>query len=266
MGCSNSTSKSESIIKYAGDLFKVMKSPVVSLARHAQQRLACYIVTRLTCVVSFVSGKNSSSSISESIKSGASESAPDKRLLPRHKLVVLGDTGVGKTCLVVRYVRGMYDSQSRTTIGASFLSHAVPLPDGRSVLFEIWDTAGQERYLSIAPLYYRGAHAAAIVYDVTSESSYKKAKYWVDELRKNAGSGDMVLALVGNKTDKAAAREISTEAASRYAQAENMMFYETSAQSGAGVSSLFVSLAASLAGSLPLSSGALQPANSLSKH
>jgi len=78
---------------------------------------------------------------------------------PRVKLVLLGDSGVGKSCLVLRYVRGQFDEQSKITVGAAFMSHQMITPDGKSLKFEIWDTAGQERYLSLAPLYYRGAHA-----------------------------------------------------------------------------------------------------------
>ncbi|KAA6415240.1 MAG: ras-related RABF1-like [Trebouxia sp. A1-2] len=107
--------------------------------------------------------------------------------VPRVKLVLLGDSGVGKSCLVLRYVRGQFDPTSKVTVGAAFMSHSVHLPDGTTIKFEIWDTAGQERYASLAPLYYRGASAAAVVYDITNEDTFAKAKHWVSELQKNAG-------------------------------------------------------------------------------
>eukprot|EP00246_Nothoceros_aenigmaticus_P011173 TRINITY_DN2950_c0_g1_i1.p1 TRINITY_DN2950_c0_g1~~TRINITY_DN2950_c0_g1_i1.p1 ORF type:complete len:168 (-),score=29.36 TRINITY_DN2950_c0_g1_i1:495-998(-) len=97
----------------------------------------------------------------------------------RIKLVLLGDSGVGKSCIVLRFVRGQFDPASKVTVGASFLSQTVALQDSTTVKFEIWDTAGQERYASLAPLYYRGASAAVIVYDITNVDSFQKAQFWV---------------------------------------------------------------------------------------
>ena len=107
---------------------------------------------------------------------------------PRVKLVLLGDTSVGKSCLALRFVRGTFDEQSKVTVG------------GQTVKFEIWDTAGQERYASLAPLYYRGASAAAVVYDVSEPSSFAKARYWTRELQKHGQEG-IVMCLVANKMD-----------------------------------------------------------------
>eukprot|EP00878_Enallax_costatus_P003497 GHUV01003710.1.p1 GENE.GHUV01003710.1~~GHUV01003710.1.p1 ORF type:complete len:219 (+),score=51.34 GHUV01003710.1:163-819(+) len=171
---------------------------------------------------------------------------------PRVKLVLLGDSGVGKSCLVLRYVRGQFDPNSKITVGAAFMSHNVLLPDGKSLKFEIWDTAGQERYLSLAPLYYRGAHAAAVVYDITNPESFEKAKYWIGELQKNA-SGSIVMVLVGNKTDLSEQREISTEEARAFADSQNMLFVESSAKTSGGVADIFEGVAAKLAGGMPVS-------------
>lgn len=162
--------------------------------------------------------------------------------VPRVKLVLLGDSGVGKSCLVLRYVRGQFDPTSKVTVGAAFMSHSVNLPDGTTIKFEIWDTAGQERYASLAPLYYRGASAAAIVYDVTNEDTFAKAKHWVSELQKNAG-GNLVVILVGNKTDLAEDRVISAEEGQEYATRNNMLFVETSAKTAANTAELFESVA-----------------------
>lgn len=174
---------------------------------------------------------------------------------PRVKLVLLGDSGVGKSCLVLRYVRNTFDANSKITVGAAFMSHNVALPDGQSLKFEIWDTAGQERYLSLAPLYYRGAHAAAVVYDITSPESFEKAKYWIGELQKNESSRP-VMVLVGNKTDLAEERQVLEEEARGFADSQNMLFVEASAKTSAGVSDIFESVAAKLAGGLPVSVGA----------
>ncbi|RVW97614.1 Ras-related protein RABF1 [Vitis vinifera] len=94
-------------------------------------------------------------------------------------LVLLGDSGVGKSCIVLRFVRGQFDPTSKVTVGASFLSQTIALQDSTTVKFEIWDTAGQERYAALAPLYYRGAAVAVVVYDITSPESFNKAQYWV---------------------------------------------------------------------------------------
>lgn len=181
--------------------------------------------------------------------------AQPSSLPPRVKLVLLGDSGVGKSCLVLRYVRGQFDPNSKITVGAAFMSHNVTLPDGKTIKFEIWDTAGQERYLSLAPLYYRGAHAAAVVYDITNPDSFKKAKYWIKELQKNT-NGSIVMILVGNKTDLADQREVSEQEAREFADSTGMLFVETSAKTAANVSEVFESLATRLSGSLPTSTSA----------
>lgn len=134
------------------------------------------------------------------------------------------------------------------------MSHNVSLPDGKSIKFEIWDTAGQERYLSLAPLYYRGAHAAAIVYDVTCAATFDKAKYWARELLKNA-SESLVVVLVGNKADLASQREVDVDAGRAYAESSGMLFVETSAKTAANVSEVFEGVALKISG-MPVSSHA----------
>ncbi|GKV00272.1 hypothetical protein SLEP1_g12989 [Rubroshorea leprosula] len=99
------------------------------------------------------------------------------------KLVLLGDMGAGKSSLVLRFVKGQFLEFQESTIGAAFFSQTVAVNDS-TVKFEIWDTAGQERYHSLAPMYYRGAAAGIIVYDITSTESFARAKKWVQELQK----------------------------------------------------------------------------------
>ena len=115
------------------------------------------------------------------------------------KIVLLGDTAVGKTSLCARLVNGTFDSFSEPTIGAAFLTKTVQTGDITHRL-EIWDTAGQERYKALAPMYYRGATAALIVYDVTNEESFQGAKKWIEELR-GQGKPNVIIILVGNKYD-----------------------------------------------------------------
>merc|ERR1711906_30660 len=97
------------------------------------------------------------------------------------KLVLLGDMGAGKSSLVLRFVKGQFLDYQESTIGAAFLTQTVAVNDA-TVKFEIWDTAGQERYHSLAPMYYRGAAAAIVVYDITNKESFNGAKSWVKEL------------------------------------------------------------------------------------
>mmetsp|Transcript_8974 Transcript_8974/g.33009 ORF Transcript_8974/g.33009 Transcript_8974/m.33009 type:complete len:139 (-) Transcript_8974:444-860(-) len=104
----------------------------------------------------------------------AGEQAASNSKNLRIKLVLLGDSAVGKSCLVLRFVRGQFDPSSKVTVGAAFLSQTVVLQDSTTVKFEIWDTAGQERYASLAPLYYRGASAACVVYDITTPETFAK--------------------------------------------------------------------------------------------
>ncbi|KAG8390597.1 hypothetical protein BUALT_Bualt01G0100500 [Buddleja alternifolia] len=160
----------------------------------------------------------------------------------RVKLVLLGDSGVGKSCIVLRFVRGQFDPTSKVTVGASFLCQTIALQDSTTVKFEIWDTAGQERYAALAPLYYRGAAVAVVVYDITSPESFAKAQYWVKELQKH-GSPDIVMALVGNKADLHEKREVSVQDGIDYAEKNGMFFIETSAKTADNINQLFEEIA-----------------------
>lgn len=190
---------------------------------------------------------------------GCSSSIPDRNprrlggLNPEHsggndaknlrvKLVLLGDSGVGKSCIVLRFVRGQFDPTSKVTIGASFLSQTIALQDSTTVKFEIWDTAGQERYAALAPLYYRGAAVAVVVYDITSPESFAKAQYWVKELQKH-GSPEIIMALVGNKADLHEKREVAAQDGMDYAEKNGMFFIETSAKTADNINQLFEEIA-----------------------
>uniref|UniRef100_A0A7S1F8K8 Uncharacterized protein n=1 Tax=Noctiluca scintillans TaxID=2966 RepID=A0A7S1F8K8_NOCSC len=156
------------------------------------------------------------------------------------KLVLLGDAAVGKSCLVVRFAKGEFYEYQEPTIGAAFMTQTVGLGDVM-VKFEIWDTAGQERYKSLAPMYYRGAAAAVIVYDITSKESFEAAKAWVVELQNT----DTLIALAGNKADLEG-RQVPREVAEAYARDLGILHMETSAKSGHGVTDLFHEVAVQL--------------------
>eukprot|EP00850_Spirogloea_muscicola_P001390 SM000005S17187 [mRNA] locus=s5:614408:616792:- [translate_table: standard] len=160
------------------------------------------------------------------------------------KLVLLGDMGAGKSSLVLRFVKGQFSEYQESTIGAAFLTQSVAVND-TTVKFEIWDTAGQERYHSLAPMYYRGAAAAVIVYDITNTDSFARAKKWVQELQKQ-GNPNLVMALAGNKADLDNARKVTAEEAQGYAEEHGLFFMETSAKSAENVNELFYEIARKL--------------------
>lgn len=160
------------------------------------------------------------------------------------KLVLLGDTAVGKSCIVVRFVRDEFYEFQEPTIGAAFLTQTVQVEDA-TVKFEIWDTAGQERYRSLAPMYYRGASAAIVVYDITNRDSFTGAKSWVKELQRR-GDPNVVIALAGNKADMESRRDVEAEEAQAYANENNIIWMETSAKTALNVPELFVSIAEKL--------------------
>ncbi|KAF9950230.1 GTP-binding protein of the rab/ypt [Mortierella alpina] len=158
------------------------------------------------------------------------------------KLVLLGESAVGKSSLVLRFVKDQFDDYRESTIGAAFLTQTICLDDATTVKFEIWDTAGQERYKSLAPMYYRNANCAVVVYDITQVSSLDKAKAWVKELQRQADP-NIVIALAGNKSDLSARRAVETEEAQAYADEAGLLFFETSAKTATNVNELFTSIA-----------------------
>lgn len=167
-----------------------------------------------------------------------------------------------QSSLVLRFVNNDFQPNKEPTIGAAFLTQKCQLPN-RTIKFEIWDTAGQERFASLAPMYYRNAQSALVVYDITKPSSLVKARHWVAELQRQASPG-IVIALVGNKLDLAeddgdeaeepaegaegeeqsgAVRKVSTKEGKDYADEENLLFFETSAKSGHNVNEVFTAIA-----------------------
>ncbi|KAF6223089.1 hypothetical protein HO173_013302 [Letharia columbiana] len=165
------------------------------------------------------------------------------------KLVLLGESAVGKSSLVLRFVKDQFDDYRESTIGAAFLTQTISLDDATTVKFEIWDTAGQERYKSLAPMYYRNANCAVVVYDITQASSLDKAKSWVKELQRQANE-NIIIALAGNKSDLVAEhpdkRAITTADAEAYAREAGLLFFETSAKTAENVRELFTAIARKL--------------------
>ena len=156
------------------------------------------------------------------------------------KVVFLGDTSVGKSCLAVRFIKNEFFEFQEPTIGAAFLGKNINLNDKR-YKFEIWDTAGQERYRSLAPMYYRGAKAAVIVYDITDEDTFKGAKTWVSEIQKK--SENCLILLVGNKVDLTMNRKVDIHMVKDFVENNNIIYMESSAKTGLNVDKIFTTIA-----------------------
>ncbi|NXX19257.1 RAB17 protein, partial [Podargus strigoides] len=161
-----------------------------------------------------------------------------------YKVVLLGSTSVGKSSLAYQYVKNDF-KESLPTVGCSFFTQVLSL-ESATVKFEIWDTAGQEKYHSVCHLYYRGAHAALLVYDIANKETLNRAKLWLMDLEKEFLPDEIVIALVGNKTDLAAEREVTTEEGEEFARTKGLLFMETSAKLNHQVNDTFMAIAQEL--------------------
>ncbi|CAG9312937.1 unnamed protein product [Blepharisma stoltei] len=172
-------------------------------------------------------------------------SAPEEDYDFLYKIVLVGDTSVGKTNIVSRYIKNSLPKNQNPTIGVEFATRVVTLRSGRTVKAQIWDTAGQERYHAIVSAHYRRAIGALLVYDITNARSFGNAQRWIEELKSKA-EPDIVIMLVGNKIDLAlenpAVRQVNTEQARKFAQAEGLMFIETSAVTSTMIKEAFETL------------------------
>lgn len=156
------------------------------------------------------------------------------------KIVLIGDSGVGKTNVLSQFVRNQFNPDSKTTIGVEFATKTIRVDD-KTVKAQIWDTAGQERYRAVTSAYYKGAIGAMLIYDITSSISFNGLHKWLRELRENSDD-NIVIMLVGNKTDLAVSRSITEQEGQKYADKEHLLFMETSAVSTTNVQEAFTTL------------------------
>jgi len=163
------------------------------------------------------------------------------------KVVLIGDSGVGKSNLLSRFTRNEFNLESKSTIGVEFATKSI-LVDGKTIKAQIWDTAGQERYRAITSAYYRGAVGALLVYDISKALTFENVERWLKELRDHA-ENNIVIMLVGNKSDLKHKRAVATEDAMSFAERNNLAFIETSALDATGVDEAFRTI---LTGSLSL--------------
>lgn len=153
------------------------------------------------------------------------------------KVVLIGDSGVGKSNLLSRFTRNEFNLESKSTIGVEFATKSIQT-EGKTIKAQIWDTAGQERYRAITSAYYRGAVGALLVYDISKHSTFENVERWLKELRDHA-EANIVVMLVGNKSDLRHLRAVETDEAMAFAEQHNLAFIETSALDASGVDTAF---------------------------
>ena len=169
----------------------------------------------------------------QSAASPIEEEDPDFLL----KIILIGDSGVGKTNLLSQFISHQFSEENKTTIGVEFATKTMKVDD-KTVKVQIWDTAGQERYRSITSAYYKGANGAMIIYDTTSSVSFDSIPRWLSDL-KDTSDPKIILMLIGNKSDLEDSRSISKEEGIKFAQSQNLLFLETSAKNATNVEEAF---------------------------
>ena len=160
--------------------------------------------------------------------------------VPGCKVVLLGDSGVGKTCIISRYISGTFDENSATTNGASYCSKNVNYEKlGKNLLLDIWDTAGQEKYKALTKFFYKDAAVCILVYDITRKETFDNLKtFWYTQLKENSGS-NVVLGVAGNKCDLYESEDVKESEARQFAEEIGAIFELTSAQNNTGINELF---------------------------
>ena len=155
-----------------------------------------------------------------------------------YKILLLGDSEVGKSCFLMRYSDNVFVENYISTIGLDYKLKYVQLETGETIKVQLWDTAGQDRYRTIAKNYYKGSHGILLLYDVTKLSSFENIREWIKDIKEEVYEKAMIF-LIGNKIDKTTERKITTEQGTKLAEEYNLPFFEASAKSGENVDEIF---------------------------
>ena len=184
---------------------------------------------------------NRSLSINSSKSDHSNHNKSNESVIKKYKIVFLGETSVGKTSICTSYRQSKFKLNQESTIGASFLTTLID-KDNESKSFDIWDTAGQERYKSLAPMYYRGSNCILFVFDITNIETYRKAKAWILNVKRDMNTTNLLYILVGNKYDLNNDRKITADEVNRYIKETcdtNIYYIEVSAKTGYQIKNLF---------------------------
>ena len=164
------------------------------------------------------------------------------------KIVLIGESGVGKTSIISQFIDHVFQDDQQSTIGCTFSTKAIECNNGKILKFEIWDTAGQERYRSVTKMFYKDAAAVILVYDITNKYSFEQLqKYWVPQVLDNSPKNS-ILAMMANKSDLIEKEQVDEEEARNYAKEINALFVSTSAKNNFGVCDLFIDIAKKYSG------------------
>ena len=158
-----------------------------------------------------------------------------------YKVLLLGDSTVGKTCFLMRYTDNTFQEIHMSTIGLDYRLKTMTLDSGKQVKVQIWDTAGQDRFRAITKNYYKGAHGIILIYDVTNQTTFDNVTNWINQIKEEA-SDKVTIFLVGNKIDDEKNRKVDTEEGEKLAKEFQLKFYETSAKIGTNVEATFKGL------------------------
>ena len=158
------------------------------------------------------------------------------------KVVLVGETGVGKTSIISQFIDQVFEEDLQTSTGGSFSSKEIFFDNGKSLKLEIWDTAGQERYRSLTKIFYKNSSCAILVYDITKKQTFDELKnYWIGQIKESAPK-DIMLAIVGNKEDLLDKEQVDENEARDFAKENNALFFSTSAKNSDAINQLFIDI------------------------
>ena len=164
--------------------------------------------------------------------------------MSENKVVLLEQSGVGKTCIINQFISGEYDDSTTPTISFQFCQKTFEFPGNKNIALDIWDTAGQEKYRSLNSMFYKNVKAAVLVYDITDKKSFDEIKnFWYGQVTQNCDNKKLILAIAANKCDIYEQRQVEDEEGEKYAKIIGAFFTETSAKNSDGISNLFENLA-----------------------